>query len=574
MKMYAATVPGEMLKIKPREAYYARQKQLFILVFIIVSVVPLVIINWHSSRYYQESWLKKTSAELAGIADSRKELVDLFLSTQEQQLSGFVELYDGNFLSQQSNLYRIFQLFNRSGVITDLGVIDSSGRHLAYVGPFMKELAGKNYASAEWFHHVMQSGRYVSDVYSGYRNVPHFIIAVTDSGKSRILRATINSELFNALVASANVGPGGDAFIINEKGELQTPSRRGRTELLPEELEKVAMFIANQGKTQQIGGHLYSISPLNEGNWLLVLETDINSSLAGFYKARKLGIMIIICASILILIVSVILIHSMVKRIAKADRQRMLLTDNVRHVEKMALIGRLAASVAHEINNPLQVITDQAGWMDELLDEETPGKVTNFGEYRQSIGKIRNQVKRAGAITHRLLGFSRSPEGEWTQIDINEVVEDTILLLENEAQKHRITIQRKYQTAMPQVRTDSSQLQQVFLNILNNAVDAIGQDGRIEVATSLVDQRVLIEFADTGAGIPPEALGKIFDSFYTTKQKGKGTGLGLSISQSIMQRLGGDIRAENRKEGGSLLAISLPLARALHQGLAEKGIVN
>lgn len=563
MKMYTATIPAEVLRLKPRELYYARQKQLFVLVFLIVAVVPLFCINWYASHYYENSWLKKTATELTGIADSRREIVDLFLANQENQLASLASFNTLETLGNQSELERLFAGLQRGGSITDLGVIDRTGKHRAYVGPYQNELAGKNYADAPWFHEAMGSGRYISDIFSGYRKVPHVIVAVADPERNWLLRATINSALLNALVASANVGKGGDAFIINAKGELQTPSRHlNRSGLQP---QQVAMLTAvaneNQGP-QRVRNHLYAVTPLKGGDWLLVLETDLRTALADFYQARHLGILLILAASLVIFAVAALVISSMMNRIARADQQRMALSNNVRHVEKMALVGRLAASVAHEINNPLQIITDQAGWMNELLDDEGKDKVINLGEYRTSLQKIRNQVKRAGAITHRLLGFSRLRDEEWSATDLNRAAEETIALLENEARNHQITIRRCYTPSLPLVRTDASQLQQVFLNIINNAMDAIGQNGVIEVVTRFDDQQVVIEFRDNGPGLPPEVMGHIFDSFFTTKQKGKGTGLGLSISQHIIERLGGTINATNRESGGSIFTVTLPLPAA------------
>ncbi|MEW6501349.1 MAG: ATP-binding protein [Thermodesulfobacteriota bacterium] len=562
MKMYAATIPAEVLHLKPRHLYYARQKQLFVLVFLAVAVVPLFCINWYASHYYENSWLKKTSAELTGIAESRREIVDRFLAAQENQLAGLVAFGSLETLGRQKELERLFAGFKRDGAITDLGVIDREGNHRAYVGPYSQELAGKNYADTPWFHEAMGSGRYISDIFSGYRKVPHVIVAVADPERTWLLRATINSELFNALVASANVGEGGDAFIINTKGELQTPSRQNRDGLKNEQVAKLTAVANEDRGPQRVGNHLYAVTPLKGGDWLLVLETDLRTALADFYQARHFGLLLILAASAVIFVVAALVINSMMNRIAKADQQRMTLTNNVRHVEKMALVGRLAASVAHEINNPLQIITDQAGWINELLDDEDKERVANLGEYRSSLARIRAQVKRAGAITHRLLGFSRLRDEEWSATDLNRAAEETIALLENEAKNHHITIRRSYAPTLPPVRTDASQLQQVFLNILNNAMDAIGQNGVIEVVTRLADPQVAIEFRDNGPGLPPAVMGRIFDSFFTTKQKGKGTGLGLSISQHIVERLGGTIHAANREEGGSVFTVALPLPTA------------
>ena len=554
--MHLATLPASMLKQKPRHVYYAGQKKLFLFV-IILAVLPLVGITWQTSNLYQESWLTRTRAELSSSAQSRKELIDFFLSTQEDVLESVVEQYDRNTLSRTGNLARVFAAINRSGVMTDVGVIDTAGNHLAYVGPFAEQLAGRNYAEAPWFAKVMRNGRYISDIFTGYRNVPHLIVAVTNRDKSMILRATINSAMFNGLLVSANVGPDGDAFIISGNGDLQTPSRLGIQRMTPEDAARLRTVAESEDHVQQLDKDLYAVVSINDGNWHLVLKTDMASSLKGFFQARKIGLAVMFLSAFLILMVALMVIRSLVDRIARAEDQRMVLTDKVRAVEKMALVGRLAASVAHEINNPLQVIGAQAGWMSELLAEGDNAQAGNYQEYRQAVGKIEEQVKRAGGITHRLLGFSRSPEKKWICADINKTVEDTILLLEKAARASRIRIIRDYQQELSALETDPAQLQQVFLNILNNAVDAIGQDGDIKVSTRSVNGTVRVQFADSGPGIAEHVLDKIFTPFFTTKEKGKGTGLGLAVSRNIVERLHGDLTVANQEGGGCLFTVSL-----------------
>ena len=567
MKIYSATIRADALKVKSRESYYARQKQLFILLVVLVSVLPLFLIGWASKQYYRQSWMEQTSAELKGSAESRKELLDRFLGTQEDLLATLIDLYGLKALSQQGELEKVYPAVNRSGVLVDLGVINGQGDHLAYVGPYRRQLAGKNYREAAWFQETLRSGRYVSDVFTGYRGEPHFVVAVTDASRNWILRATINSALFDALLASVEVGPDGDAFIINRQGELQTASRElvhgtpgGGTTKAAIAADELHDFVANAGTTVHEHHHfLYVTTWINNNGWLLILKTNIDSSLAQFYRAWNLGLLSIVVASVFILVVTTLLVRSMMDRIELADKQRMLLNNRVREVDKMALVGRLAASVAHEVNNPLQIIGDQAGWMTELLTEEDRQLLKNYDEYQGALGKIKQHVTRASTITHRLLGFSRSMEFKRVALDVNSLLRDTVSFLENEAKHHRITLRLNLQEDLPRVMTDPSQLQQVFLNIVNNAIDAIGDDGTITIQTRARRGRILCEFADSGPGLPPEHLQKIFDPFFTTKKADKGTGLGLSISKNIMQRLMGDIQVENGRQGGCLFTVTLPL---------------
>lgn len=558
MKMYTATIPASALKVRSRESYYARQKRLFVVVVILVATVPLLFISWTAAHFYQKSWLDKTTVELTSLANSRREIIDLFLDSQENILAGYAELYDFAWLSTPGNLEKLFKAMNHQGVIVDLGLIAQDGSHRNYVGPFAENLKDKNYAEARWFAEVMQSGRYISDVFTGYRGVPHFVVAVTDPSRSWVLRATINSELFNALLASAEVGPGGDAFILNRQGELQTPSRLGLTALPAGEKS----LLATEGRLtiHHSPDALYATTGMKNNAWTLVLKTDIATSLADFYRARQRDHLIIACAALLILAVSTFLVRSMMDKVEGADQQRMLLYDRIRYSEKMALIGRMAANVAHEINNPLQIIGDQAGWLDELLSEEDPMSLKNTEEYRTAFAKIKTQVKRASTITHRLLGFSRSTDGLKSAVNLNTLVEETVSFLEKEATNHRIAIRRNLDPGLPTITTDSTQLQQVFLNILNNAFDAIGNDGAVTISTSLGDGQLAVEFADSGPGLPEEALQKVFDPFFTTKKAGCGTGIGLSISYSIVERLGGRIEVRNGKQGGCIFRVSLPIA--------------
>jgi two-component system NtrC family sensor kinase len=555
--------------MKSHEAYYTRQKYLFALVFVVVSIVPLLVLNYNASRFYQESWMEKTSVELSTLAGDRRSLIDRFLETQEDQLAGYMSLYDSATLGESRQLAAVFKAMSRSGIITDLGVIDHSGNHLAYQGPFGKELAGKNYAKAEWFAEVMKNGRYVSDVFTGYRKVPHLIVAVASPDRSWILRATINSALFNRLVESANVGPGGDAFIVNRRGELQTPSRLGLTAVTPDAMRFFTALADSGGKAKRMGDQIHGAVHLNGGQWLLVLETDVAASLASYNKARQLDTALIAVAAALIVLVAVLLTRSMVGRLARADHERNILNNRVREVENMALIGRLSASVAHEINNPLQIITDQTGLIDELMDEEDPGAVVHFDDYRQAVGKIRTQVGRTSKITRRLLGFSHAQDYAPSTTDINLAVEETVLLLAYEAKRHRIVITRHYQDGLPLVSTDTGQFQQVILNILQNAMDAIGQDGAIEVASRSDGDRIVVDFADSGPGLSAEVMEHLYDPFFTTKPKGKGTGLGLYVSRDIMARLGGELTATNRASGGAVFSVHLPLEAPTRQERAN-----
>lgn len=557
--MSADKLLGDSANYEPRHDYYERQKYLFAIVFVVVSIVPLLFLNYNASRFYQDSWIENSSRELATLAADRKVIIDSFLTAQEDQLAGFLSLYKPQTLADGKQLAQLYRVMSNSGVITDLGVIDRKGRHLAYHGPFAKELAGKNYAATEWFAEVMKAGRHVSDVFGGYRQVPHITVAVADADRSLILRATIDLGKFFGLLKTANVGPEGDVFIINRRGELQTPSRLDRAGVTSDELTLFHALADKDGATKHDQDWIYCATYLNGGQWLLVLENNMESSLASYYEARQLDTVRLVIAMAVIILVAIFLTYSMVGRLSRAERERSILTNQVGEVEKMALIGRLAASVAHEINNPLQLISGQAGLISDLMESEDPDKVRYLNDYRKATEKIRTQIGRAGTITRRLLGFSRAADGRFVEIDVNQAVEETVSLFEHEAKRHRIVLVRQYQEGLPAVSNDPAQLQQVVLNVLHNAMDAIGQDGTIEISSRHTLDRIIVDFADTGPGLAPEVMEHLYDPFFTTKPKGKGTGLGLYVSRDIMMRLGGELIASNRDGGGAIFSLRLPL---------------
>lgn len=227
--------------------------------------------------------------------------------------------------------------------------------------------------------------------------------------------------------------------------------------------------------------------------------------------------------------------------------------------QKLAAIGELSAGIAHEINNPLAIIRQEAEWMAQVLKKLDGEHPLETGELRDSVVQIMQQVDRCTGIIRSLLDFARQREPVMQAVDINRVIEDMAMLVEKEARHHDITIIRHYARDLPKIYSDAPQLRQVILNLLTNAATAIGKEGVITITTRLHGREgVDIVIRDTGCGIPAENLQKIFDPFFTTKPPGRGTGLGLSICHGIIQRLGGRIAVESRGGQGATFTVTLP----------------
>jgi len=538
---------------------YRRFQKLLAAAFFASGIIPILIIASASIYNFKELSTNDIEVTARQVAEHRNDVINNFLQGQIKFLETLINLYPLDHFLDTDHLTTLFLAMNQRGrenEIVDLQLIDTNGKQLAYAGPYQEKVRGKDYKEIPWFNEVLVRGTYVSDVFTGYRNHPHFVIALTDHLKTYILRATINSGIFNSLLYSAQIGPGGDAFIINSNGEFQTPSLQKVAHLNDQEI-KLLRHHTDTAITLD-GDYLYASKWLNGNMWLLVIKTRITDSLGGYYKYRNRIIFIVCITAILFLLISIGISKIIIARVEKADQEQTALDQQMAHIEKMANIGRLAAGIAHEINNPLQLIQMQAGWIEELLQEEQPAQVAHLEEYQKSADKIKQHVNRAGTITHRLLGFSRKISSEG-MVQINELIQETLSFLESEAHSHSITLNLQFDENLPAIRTDGAQVQQTLLNLIENSLDAVGTGGQIDIITSQTPNAIHVQIGDNGPGIKPEVLQKIWDPFFTTKDPGKGTGLGLSISSDIAHKLGGTIAVVNKPQGGALFTLKLPL---------------
>ncbi len=221
--------------------------------------------------------------------------------------------------------------------------------------------------------------------------------------------------------------------------------------------------------------------------------------------------------------------------------------------EKMASVGKLAAGVAHEINNPLGGILIYASLMLEDMAEDDPR--------RSDIQRIVQETTRCKEIVKSLLEFGHQSGPKFEPMDVNRAIVDGLFFLENQAIFHNIEVTKDLDPFLPRIMGNASQLKQVFMNMAVNAADAMAGNGRLTIQTRLSEDETLVQvaFTDTGVGIPEENLSKIFDPFFTTKEVGKGTGLGLAVCYGIVEKHGGHIEVESKVGEGTTFRIILPV---------------
>jgi two-component system, NtrC family, sensor kinase len=262
---------------------------------------------------------------------------------------------------------------------------------------------------------------------------------------------------------------------------------------------------------------------------------------------------------LLLALLSLITTWQLLDKVRQAHEQKCFLDEQLIQSQKLAAIGELSSGIAHEINNPLAIIAQEMEWVKHLMGNNDLKDFQGVDEFQDSLREIARQVDRCKEITHRLLNFARKMEPLIQRVDMNKLIEDMTKLVEREAVHKNISIVRNYQGDLPLIQSDAPLLRQVVLNLLNNAVYAVGQNGTVTLTTrSAADSAVEIAVQDTGCGIARENLDKIFNPFFTTKPPGKGTGLGLSICHGIIDKLGGRITVSSEVGKGTTFTIRLP----------------
>lgn len=244
------------------------------------------------------------------------------------------------------------------------------------------------------------------------------------------------------------------------------------------------------------------------------------------------------------------------KKVEERTEELMKIKEQMIQSEKLASIGRLSAGVAHEINNPIGAVLSYAHLIREELRENRD--ITEINKYAE---QIITETNRAKNIVKNLLEFSRQHQSVYEWVDINQIVEDSITLITIQKKPDNISIIRNYGKDIPIIKIDPEKIKEALINIIINALDAMAENGTLEIQTTVDHrkQRVSISISDTGSGIPDDILGHIFEPFFTTKPAGEGTGLGLSVTYGIVKQHNGDITVETKVGAGTRFTILLPL---------------
>jgi len=554
------------------EARFRCLRRSLLITMLLITMIPLCLTAGISYYRYRALLQEETFTNARWSAENVRQTIEAFLEKLQAAIQVVSDAYQTHELVDPNTFGQVFaNLKAEHKGLVDLSLIGPDGVQQAYAGPY--DLAGKNYSESQWYIQALARKIYVSEVFMGFRNVPHFVIAVSrrnpDARGYWILRASIDTQTLDRFLVSVNSEAIDDIFLVNDQGVLQSSSRfygsvneKVDLQVKPKKSGITMMFDRKNGQAT-----IRAIGHVRGTPWILVQDQQSYFHKQTWMSFRnQLALFIFICLLLAGAAANKIA-NDLAMSIRRSDEAREIMLQETEHTNKLASIGRLAAGVAHEINNPLAIINEKAGLMKDLL--QRAADFPDRDRFLAQLDSLEKAVSRSRVITHRLLGFARRMEVSLELIAISDVIQEVLGFLDKEAAYRNIHIEKYFQANLPSIHSDRGQLQQIFLNIINNAIDAVGEGGNIRITSRKTGQRTIqVDISDNGPGISAENGKHIFDPFFTTK-KGKdkqGTGLGLSITYGLVKKLGGDITVHSEVGTGTTFSLVFPVPNNANEG--------
>ncbi len=554
-------MPPTRAKSKPA-AHYRELLRQTLTRQVLFYFLPLLLVAVFFHLQYQRLIVDSRHAHLAVVAEHLANTLDLFLRERVINLHNLIadpRLGDARQLQRFLD-ESLASLQKTSETFVDLGLVTAAGEQVAYAGP-IRFPRPVNYSDERWFKTLLaQSDDWlVTDIYLGVRNRPHFTIAVRRNlgDQVTVLRAALSPEKIYEYLATLEAGSGVNASVVNEAGVFQvvTPRAGAPLESSPFRPPRTPR-LGHQELAGAAGGGVdeYAYAWLTETPWALAV-VDAEADPAG---TPRYILWATLAFFVLMGLVILIRARQLVGRQLAVEQHEAELSGQLVQAAKLASVGELAAGIAHEINNPLAIIAEEVGLLQDSLDptlqaDEEPLVLS------EHLTTINDAVFRCRDITRKLLTFVRRTEVKLASHHVHQILDEVVDgMLANELQLADIEVTKDYDAEVPSLVTDRNQLVQVLVNLVKNAIDAMGKRGRLTLRTEHRGDRVAIDVRDTGCGMTAEQLGRVFMPFYTTKEPGKGTGLGLSVSISIIKSLGGRMFVDSAAGRGSTFTIELP----------------
>jgi two-component system NtrC family sensor kinase len=538
----------------------ARLRRILAAGIFIGCIVPLALFACGSIGYVKAISVKELETTAQRLVEHGAEDITTYLQGKVALLSALIRLHPIEHLRDSKNLTTLFQMVNDNGLdgdIVALELIGTGGDQLAHAGPNHGEDSGGNYKDTEWFKQVLARGVAVSDVFADHRGNPYFVIALTDPLKTCVLRATINSLVFGDMLRNVRINPNNEPYILSVNGTLQTPGLRKDGNI--NAIENSMLKYYHKVTAFSDKDFFYTSKWFDGNSWILILKTHFGDSLDAYYKYRRLVIYVLLVVSACFMFFSILMSRIITKWIEKRNQQLKILHNQLVHEEKMANIGRVAAGITKDIKSPLQQIQKQANKVEDLVHQENIQHINRFKKNQDALDKIRLHARCMRTTLERRTRLSRKIGYEYN-IQVNMILREFLFFYENEALDRNIVLNLQFDERLPIIRTDGSQVQQLLLNLIEKALDAVGVDGHIDIITYNKSGEVYVQIADSGPGITSERIERRWQPFPVTRGTIMGVGLDLSMYSNFVYKLGGRISVKDRPQGGTLVTLSLPVS--------------
>lgn len=545
------------------------------------ALVPLLVVTMIHTRLLQDSLNSELRLRTERLTSNARRAISFFLEERLDALRFTVNEIGYDRLTDPAQLEEILRNMKLGfGGLTDLSVIDHAGKQIAYAGPY--KLEGRDYSDQGWFIEAQQHPSYVSEVFRGYRDIPHVIIAAKSfrqDGSSFIMRATLDTERLKKTLQSYETGAHAQIFLINRSGVIQTSSKQ-HGDVFQKMSLPVPVFSArteviaarDQRKETLLVGYAYLTTRNADTPFILMVIKRKAGMMHVWHQLRSSVNWFVGFGTLIIMAVITIICTLLVNKLYHADKAKAEAMALMEESNQLASIGQLAAGVAHEINNPLALINETAGYVKDLFVLKK--RYQNDEELIGYIDDIIDAVERCGMITSQLLGFARKFEAKVQEVHLADIISDVLVFHNKEASYRSIKVSVNVPEDMPPIVTDRAKLQQILVNLVNNAFQAMNNGCVLDIEASREDiDKIKIIISDNGCGMPEENLPKIFEPFFTTKEGKRGTGLGLAITYGLVKKLHGDIEVASELGEGTKFTITLP-DRISKEVIENEGIVS
>jgi two-component system NtrC family sensor kinase len=536
--------------------YFRSLWNLVVVSLLTAAFLPLLLLGSVIYVYTTAALKQNAIATLRLQVQDHRTVIDQFLAERASDLRliaanvGLAQLTNAGGLGRA---YRSLQ--HELACFTDLGVIDSDGNHRAYVGPY--DLMARNYRDQFWFRPTVENGMFISDVYLGYRQVPHFIIAVKQQEAEGfwILRATVDADFFERFVASSAGDFKAEAYLVNREGAYQSRLRSAGTLMQPSPIQPIAPF--DGIRIEERGGRIFAMAWHQTVPWVSIVEANREDIFADLDRVRWISLSTFILGTLLI-IPTVLLTTSRLVRMLETKRKDLRFLDQqLQHASKLASSGRLAQGALEDITDSLANIHSASQWLRELWKqrpqaEPVPEEITG------TLDQIDAEIHRSEKAVKRGLDLARPSAGPvCIDLNVRELAGELLDLMRRDLHFKRIHVKRDFPDPAATVCSEPDGLRQVLQNLISNAAAATPDGGEIEIGARVEGDRLQLTVIDSGPGISAQDFEKIFEPLYTTRPAG--LGLGLTISRTIVERLGGTLSVRNAPGRGAAFTVELPL---------------